>query len=224
MAETAVEMAETAVDPGSLIVVSKTKFNFDRHLISNIKNFRPLGGAMSTNNAEIRIYVACLAAYNNGRLHGSWIDADQDADKILEAIKAVLEKSPERGAEEWAIHDYEGFQDINIGEYESIERVSALAQAIAKHGSQFTLWYSQMDGQNIACEEWEDAMNESFMGEWDNSESFVEDMLDEDGTLATIPEHLRNYFDFQAYARDLETSGSHVFIRDGGKTYVYMSR
>ena len=22
-----------------------------------------------------RIYVACLAAYNNGRLHGRWIDA-----------------------------------------------------------------------------------------------------------------------------------------------------
>lgn len=25
-----------------------------------------------------RIYVACLAAYNNGSLHGRWIDADQD--------------------------------------------------------------------------------------------------------------------------------------------------
>lgn len=23
-----------------------------------------------------RIYVACLAAYNNGHLHGRWIDAD----------------------------------------------------------------------------------------------------------------------------------------------------
>jgi Antirestriction protein (ArdA) len=28
-----------------------------------------------------RIYVACLAAYNNGRLHGEWIDADQPADE-----------------------------------------------------------------------------------------------------------------------------------------------
>jgi Antirestriction protein (ArdA) len=24
---------------------------------------------------EYRIYVACLAAYNNGYLHGKWIDA-----------------------------------------------------------------------------------------------------------------------------------------------------
>ena len=27
---------------------------------------------------EIRIYVADLAAYNNGKLHGVWIDATQD--------------------------------------------------------------------------------------------------------------------------------------------------
>jgi Antirestriction protein (ArdA) len=26
---------------------------------------------------EPRIYVACLAAYNNGYLHGAWIDAIQ---------------------------------------------------------------------------------------------------------------------------------------------------
>ena len=29
---------------------------------------------------EIRIYVADLAAYNNGKLHGVWIDATSDLD------------------------------------------------------------------------------------------------------------------------------------------------
>ena len=29
-----------------------------------------------------RIYVACLAAYNAGRLHGRWIDANQSAEDI----------------------------------------------------------------------------------------------------------------------------------------------
>lgn len=29
-----------------------------------------------------KIYVACLAAYNNGYLHGEWIDATQDVDSI----------------------------------------------------------------------------------------------------------------------------------------------
>jgi len=63
-----------------------------------------------------RIYVACLAAYNGGTLHGEWIDADQSADDIGEAIKQMLSRSPEPCAEEWAIHDHENFQGIELGE------------------------------------------------------------------------------------------------------------
>lgn len=29
--------------------------------------------------SDNRIYVACLASYNNGVLHGKWIDATADA-------------------------------------------------------------------------------------------------------------------------------------------------
>ena len=31
----------------------------------------------NVSDSNPRIYVACLAAYNNGYLHGAWIDADQ---------------------------------------------------------------------------------------------------------------------------------------------------
>jgi antirestriction protein len=41
-----------------------------------------------------RIYVACLSAYNNGHLHGRWIDADRDADDIRKDIKSMLSQSP----------------------------------------------------------------------------------------------------------------------------------
>lgn len=51
-----------------------------------------------------RIYVACLAAYNSGRLHGAWIDASQDVDDIWNELKQVLASSPVPDAEEWAIH------------------------------------------------------------------------------------------------------------------------
>ena len=39
---------------------------------------------------EIRIYVACLAAYNNGKLHGVWIDATDDIDDIQDQINDML--------------------------------------------------------------------------------------------------------------------------------------
>ncbi len=43
---------------------------------------------------EIRIYVACLAAYNSGYLHGVWIDATADIDDIQDQINSMLESSP----------------------------------------------------------------------------------------------------------------------------------
>lgn len=51
-----------------------------------------------------RIYLACLAAYNNGRLHGAWVDADKGQDHIWNGLRAMLRASPEPDAEEWAIH------------------------------------------------------------------------------------------------------------------------
>ena len=36
-----------------------------------------MGNSLKT-KFEPRIYVACLAAYNNGHLHGAWIDAAQE--------------------------------------------------------------------------------------------------------------------------------------------------
>ena len=41
-----------------------------------------------------RIYVACLSAYNNAKLHGTWIDATQDLDTIWDEVNAMLKASP----------------------------------------------------------------------------------------------------------------------------------
>ena len=43
----------------------------------------------TTDTDTPRIYVACLASYNAGILHGEWIDAT-DADVIREAIANML--------------------------------------------------------------------------------------------------------------------------------------
>lgn len=48
----------------------------------------------SKSKGDIKIYVACLAAYNNGYLHGAWIDADQDAYDLYADIRTMLDASP----------------------------------------------------------------------------------------------------------------------------------
>ncbi|MCP4316242.1 MAG: antirestriction protein ArdA [Hyphomicrobiales bacterium] len=83
---------------------------------------------MSTlNTVEPRIYVACLAAYNAGKLHGRWIEATDEPEEIHAQIQAMLKDSPERMAEEYAIHDYEGFGEGAVSEYSSVETVHDMA-------------------------------------------------------------------------------------------------
>jgi antirestriction protein len=41
------------------------------------------------------IYVACLASYSSGILHGVWIAADQDPADIYAEIRSMLAKSRE---------------------------------------------------------------------------------------------------------------------------------
>ena len=94
-----------------------------------------------------RIYVACLAAYNNGRLHGDWLDADQEPETLDEAVHEMLRRSPEPDAEEWAIHDHEGFTPYQLHEYERLADVSEIAQGIVEHGPVFAALLDHHDGE-----------------------------------------------------------------------------
>ncbi|MEL6474549.1 MAG: antirestriction protein ArdA [Pseudomonadota bacterium] len=72
--------------------------------------------------ARPRIYVACLAAYNSGRLHGRWIEATTP-DDIRAQVRAMLADSPEPMADKWALHDHEGFEGASLSEWASFDTV-----------------------------------------------------------------------------------------------------
>ena len=99
--------------------------------------------------AHPRIYVASLADYNDGRLHGAWIDAAQDVQALRRCIQNMLDASPSPGAEEWAIHDYEGFEFVQLSEFESIETVSRAALGIAEHVHRAQEYLFGRDARNI---------------------------------------------------------------------------
>jgi antirestriction protein len=90
-----------------------------------------------------KIYAASLSDYNAGRLHGVWIDADQETEDIHAEIQTMLAESREPWAEEWAIHDYEDFGSLRLSEWESIEQVSIIGRGIAAHGAPFAHWESE---------------------------------------------------------------------------------
>jgi antirestriction protein len=165
-----------------------------------------------------RIYVACLAAYNNGKLYGEWIDCDRDSSDIWDEIKAMLAASPMPDAEEWAIHDFENWQGIEISECEDIEKLAELAQLLKEHGKAFAHYY-QENGSDTTAEDFLD----HYMGQYENEEDFVHQMWEECGTLKQLEElkiH-KYYINWAAIARDWFISDFHSVEVGYKETYVF---
>ena len=172
--------------------------------------------------SDARIYVASLSDYNAGRLRGEWIDADQDADGIHEAVKAMLAKSKEPGAEEWAIHDFEGFEGIKIHEWESFETVSELAEAIEKHGAAFGAFYGYQDQADTVAE-CAEAFEEAYRSQWDRERDYAEQFADECGYLSDLEDNpLRYCIDWDSFARDL-FCGDYYSVDARPGVYVFSS-
>ena len=72
-----------------------------------------------------RIWVGSWLDYNNGLLHGEWIDAARDETEVWADISAMLAASPtarQHGevAEDWGIFDHDNFGLLKIGEQETV--------------------------------------------------------------------------------------------------------
>lgn len=171
------------------------------------------------NEAEPRIYVASLSDYNAGRLHGTWINANQEPEEIWEGINRMLTKSKEPIAEEIAIHDYEGFGPLRLSESEPIEQVSRMARGIVEHGRAFAYWadYLGSDWSQL------DDFAEHYLGHWSSMTEIAERFFEDQGLdiHEMVPALWRPYvtFDVGAFARDLcvelhvaeDDDGVHVF-------------
>lgn len=152
-------------------------------------------------SAEIRIYVACLAAYNNGILHGAWIDATQDVDDIMAEVQQMLSASPEPNAEEWAIHDYDGFGSYAISEYEGFDTVRAIANFLEEHPN---LGCELLNHFNGDIDEARTALDDQYHGCYSSLADYAQNLTEE---TTEIPQNLAFYIDYDRMARDMEMSG-----------------
>jgi len=152
-------------------------------------------------NADIRIYVADLAAYNNGKLHGIWINATDDLDDIQEQVNQMLAESPEGFAEEYAIHDYEGFDGYALSEYEGLKSANEIACFIEEYPDFAGELLNNFNG-NI--EEARTAAEDNYCGCYKSLADFAEEMTE--GTTQ-IPDNLAYYIDYERMGQDMELSG-----------------
>lgn len=153
-----------------------------------------------TKEFEPRIYVACLAAYNNGHLHGVWVDATQDLQAMQDQVNAMLQASPITGAEEHAIHDYDDFGGAFISEYSGLSEVRDIANFLAEHGRLGALTMKETFGDRVSAK----AMLDQYAGCYKSVEAFAEDCA---GQWYDIPDRLCFYIDYQLMARNLQLGG-----------------
>jgi antirestriction protein len=171
-----------------------------------------------------RIYVASLSDYNAGRLHGVWLDADDDEGTLHEGVHAMLDASPEPHAEEYAIHDYENFGPLRLGEFDSLDSVCRIGRGIAEHGMAFAHWASLVGSGNVdALEHFEDA----YLGHYDDLEAYGDSLIDDFGIREVleeaVPQHMACFVhvDAAAFGRDLDLSGDITTSAGDGGIYVF---
>lgn len=171
------------------------------------------------------VYIASLSDYNAGTLHGAWVDAAQEPEQLEQAVTAMLSRSPVPGAEEFAIHDHEGFGGLQLSEYESLETISRLGFNIAEHGPAFAAWAGYVNHADATAERFEEA----YLGEWDSVTDWAaSQLLDDLGLVeaieAAVPEWLRAYVDIdcEAFARDLELGGDILAIDRPDRSGVWL--
>jgi antirestriction protein len=171
-----------------------------------------------------RVHVASLSDYNAGRLFGTWLDAAVTVDELAEGVQAMLAASPSPGAEEWAIHDYEGFGPLRLDEYESLDTVSAVARGMLEHGPAYAHWAALVGSHDTeALSRFEDA----YLGHSESIEAYAEELLGDLGLPEilerSVPESLQPYvmLDVEGFARDLELSGDITTSSGDGGVYLF---
>lgn len=159
------------------------------------------------------VYVRCISAYNNGFLHGLWLDAARDVAEVREDINWMLSWSPvvyQETCQEWAIHDYEDFGGYSVSETPELEILSKVAQGIVEYGEAFSEYLDRycIDSRT----DWEqvyDNFSCDYLGHYNSEVEFVE----ENQELYCFSE-MEEKFPFLAMYIDWESIARDVFIND----------
>lgn len=176
----------------------------------------------SPNRLTPRVYVASLADYTAGRLHGCWIDADQPAEIIREQITEMLAQSREPIVEEWAIHDYEGFGGLHLSEYEDIEHVAQLAHLMAEHGPLFADLVSHFGGTS-GIDDATRYMEDGYRGAFDSLADYAQELVEDcyGDHIRSLPDFIAYHIDYDGIGQDLELGGDIFTIEHDGKVHVF---
>lgn len=184
----------------------------------------------NTNNTEsFRIYVLSTDDQMHGIHHGTWIDFRQldDIDDAYATIEAFMDASPTaknlgRPSMNWIVDKWEGWCGIEVprNDYPAslwlrYETLSSLLEE--GYSPDAIRGYVEWSGDDRFDDPFKEAFEESYVGQYDSEREFAEEWADDTGVLESVPDYLRRYFDYDAFARDMFMDG--YYMSEGGHVF-----
>lgn len=181
----------------------------------------------------LKAFITNLGMYNEGTLCGKWIELpieEEDLNEVLDEIKICHENeegeevkyydSVGNPYEEYFFTDFETDIDgLKISEHISFEDLNEMTEEIdyLDENEQEVLSGLLKYGEYSYNDAITTINNESYAVFYDcfDMSEVAEQVVEQCGCLDEIPEHLRGYFDYEAYGRDLEIEGHYVYCGEG---------
>ena len=181
-------------------------------------------------------FITNLGKYNEGELVGEWVKFPTTAEELKKVFNRIgIGQKDDFGQpyEEWFITDYDCYVGAlydKLGEYENLDELNYLASKLEEMGQgEYAQFQAAMEvgdhsgslqeiinlTDNLDCYD----LYPSIQDYDDLGRYYIEEL-----DAMQVPEHLRNYIDYEAYGRDvaMDESGDFTdlgYVRDTGSSF-----
>lgn len=177
---------------------------------------------MKNNTITIRGYIACLGLWNEGVDRGRWIDFPIDSNEFNEVLSFIGCNAEN---EEYFFPDWES--PVKLGEYESHDRVNDIAERLADLDEDADIIEAILNEYSHDIEAGLTILEDrdyTFYPDCDDmsdvARAVIDDMYSRSYSRTQDLDRLLQYFDYEAYGRDLDIEG-HYIPAAGGYIQLY---
>lgn len=161
--------------------------------------------APTTDKAMITIWLTNLSAYTAGRIIDKTLNLPADPEEIDAALKEI---GVDCNNTEYFISCYESVYGLDCDEFTNVYELNDFCKEL----SELNIDQDVLKGLCDYYIDQTEIIDLNFIV-WSNCDTMAdvaEKMCEEYGTLEGIPEHLKEFFDFEKYGRYIYTSGTFI--------------
>ena len=154
-------------------------------------------------NGNPSIYVGTYHKYNCGSLYGIWIDllSFDDYDDFYDFCKRLHrdEEDPEFMVQDFECFPKSWYHESGLPDEDEFERIREYGNLDSDDKEMFDAYMDCFGDENATF----DDARDKFMGYYNSDEDFAYQMAEDTCMLENVPENIKCYFDYKAFARDL---------------------